>query len=96
MRIGLALCATASAMMLVFAWLQGGAEAAPKGWKCDYSVSPIGFGPFGDTQTYFYSCYGRNLSETRARARGRCSRLPSCNTGACVPLNYTPRQSCDR
>ena len=67
--------------------------AAPQGWECSYSVTPLG-GRF--TSTIFYSCSGRNLPETRARARSQCNSLPFCVTGACIPLNHSPRGGCRR
>ncbi len=88
----------ALALAAVFAALlgQGSAEAAPKGWKCSYKIVPIAGPFFRDTGPYYYACFGRDLRETRARARARCRQLPSCSTGACLPLEYTPRSSCER
>lgn len=73
------------------------AVAEPKGWKCSYKVEPLSGGPFMlDTGPYYYACFGRNLRETRARARARCRELPWCTTGACLPLDFTPRSSCEQ
>lgn len=87
---------TVAAALLATTLLHTGAEAQPRGWQCNYKVTPIvglrryDFGP------YYYACYGRNLAETRARARARCSQMSSCDTGACLPLNYTPDRMCQR
>mgnify|MGYP001818685012 CR=1 FL=1 len=88
----------ALALAAVFAALlgQGRAEAAPKGWKCSYKIVPIAGPFFRDTGPSYYACFGRDLRETRARARARCRQLPSSSTGACLPLEYTPRSSCER
>ena len=80
------------AAMLALAFMQGGAHAAPQGWKCSYGITP----PYLRGSKIYYSCFGKNLNETRARARAQCSRLNDCETGACIPLNYTPRPSCGR
>jgi len=87
--------AAVGAVMIAMSFAQN-AEAGPQGWKCSYKVVPI-VGPlFYDTGPYYYACYGRRLRETRARARARCRRLANCTTGACLPLDYKPRRSCER
>ena len=99
MRIGLIkLAVGGSALFAALVTLlgEGGAEAAPKGWKCSYKITPIRGPFFYDTGPYYYACYGPALRETRARARARCSRLSRCTTGACLPLEYTPRRTCER
>jgi hypothetical protein len=87
----------AGAAVLAMAIPHGGAQAAPKGWQCGYSVTPIVGGPFlSDSGPYYFACYGRSLKETRARARADCRRRRSCQTGACLPLDFTPGRTCDR
>lgn len=89
--------AAIAASLLTVALLQGDAQAAPRGWKCDYSVTPLGVGPYRRySRTYYYACYGARLRETRARARYRCRRLYACVTGPCLPLNFTPSRYCQR
>lgn len=96
MRIRSRLMAAAGVAMIAMTVAQAGAQAAPKGWKCSYKVEPIA-GPFlRDTGPYYYACYGPSLNETRAQARARCGRLANCTTGACLPLDYTPRRECGR
>lgn len=95
MRIGSCWLVAVGAAMVVMSVTQT-ADAGPRGWKCSYKIVPI-VGPFFyDTGPYYYACYGRRLRETRARARARCRRLANCTTGACLPLDYTPRRSCER
>ena len=90
------LLAATGAAMLATAFAQGTAHAAPKGWRCGYAVTPI-VGPFfNDRGPFYYACFGKSLSETRARARADCRRRPSCVTGACLPLDFTPRSTCGR
>ena len=96
MRSRSTLLAIAGAAMVAGVLLHSGAQAAPRGWKCDFSERSSGIGPYGRSRTYFYSCYGRSLRETRARARRYCRRLFSCVTGACLPLDFTPRRTCGR
>ena len=85
------LLAATVAAMLVVAPLNGSAFAAPKGWKCGYAIAPISNRP-----PIYYACYGTSLTETRARARAECGRLTRCNTGACLPLEFTPQRTCGR
>jgi len=85
------LLAPAIALMLNLTSLQASAQASPRGWQCSYSIAPrLNRSPI------YFACFGRSLKETRARARADCNRRASCNTGACLPLNYTPRQTCGR
>ena len=86
----------AGTVLLATAFPLGSAQAAPKGWQCGYSVLPIVGSFFRDTGPYYYACYGRSLKEARALARADCRRRHSCQTGACLPLDYTPRKSCER
>ena len=89
--------ATISAILLVIFLLNGGARAGPRGWKCNFSVTPVSIGPYARySRTYFYSCYGRSLKETRRRTQRRCRRLYSCVTGACFPLDFRPQRRCER
>ena len=77
--------------------LPGSAQAKPRGWKCSYAATPVLIGPFRyDSGPYYYACYGRNLRRTRADARVQCRRRHSCETGACLPLDYTPSSRCER
>lgn len=91
------LAMAALATLLAGLILPGDAEAKPRGWKCAYTDHPLNIGPTRlRLGPYYYACYGRGLKQTRARARARCRRLPSCNTGACLPLDYVPRPACGR
>lgn len=91
------LAMAAFAALLAGLFLPSGAEAKLRGWKCSYSDHPLHIGPARYRRgPYFYACYGLSLRETRARARARCRRLSSCNTGACLPLDHTPRRVCGR
>lgn len=86
----------AGTTLLVVAFFDISVNAAPKGWKCSYSVTPI-VGPlFYDAGPYYYACYGRSLRATRARARADCRRRSSCETGACIPLSFFPGRYCER
>ena len=85
------LLAVAGLATLVMAFQHGSAQAAPKGWKCSYAIAPV-----RNRAPIYYACYGKSLSETRARARAECRRLNSCDTGACLPLEFTPRRTCGR
>ena len=97
MRNHFALLAAIAATTFAIVMQQAGAQAAPRGWKCEYSVTPIGIGPYRRySRNYLYACYGRSLRKTRARARRRCRRLASCVTGACFPLDFRPRRRCER
>lgn len=71
------------------------AQANPRGWKCDFSRLTVGYRRYGGRQIT-YSCYGRTLRGTRARARRACRGIHGCVTGACVPLDYRPRPYCER
>ena len=74
---------------------RGYAEAAPKGWRCQYSI----YGPFDRRRgPVFYSCYGTSLPNTRERMKARCRALDSydCQSGPCFPLEYAPGKSCER
>ena len=82
----------AATIMLAMTLPHRGAQAEPPGWKCSYGVTPA----YLRGSRIFYACYGKSLSETRARARAQCRRLDSCETGACIPLEYPPRPSCGR
>jgi hypothetical protein len=91
MRTRYSLTAVAGATMLAMAIPHGGAQAAPKGWQCGDAVNPRGiYSPI------YFTCYGKSLSETKARARAECRRLSSCVTNACLPLDFTPRMKCER
>lgn len=91
------LAVTAFAILLAGMVLPSGVEAKPRGWKCGYTDHPLNVGPVRLRRgPYYYACYGRGLRETRSRARARCRRLPSCNPGACLPLDYAPRAACGR
>lgn len=82
----------AGATMFATAFLHGGALASPKGWECSYAIDP-----YRRTMSkIYYSCSGASLTETRARARWQCRRLNNCITGACLPLDFTPRRTCGR
>ena len=97
MRVQLSLFAAAGVVLLAMTFLPGSALAAPKGWKCSYAVRPLSIGSRRyDHGPYYYACYGRRLSETRARARAQCRRRASCDTGACLPLDYRPDRTCGR
>ena len=92
MRIRSFLLTIGGAALLVVALLHGGAQAAPEGWKCSYGITP----PYLRGSKIYYSCSGKSLTETRARAQAQCRRLNDCEVGACIPLNYAPRPSCGR
>jgi hypothetical protein len=96
MRIRLLCLAVVGAAVVSVSLAQTSAEARPRGWQCGYKVIPIAGPLFYETGPYYYACYGRNLKETRARARATCRRLANCMTGACLPLDYAPRRSCQR
>jgi hypothetical protein len=87
MRIRSSLLTAGGAAFLVAALLHGGAQAAPEGWKCSYGTTP----PYLRGSKIYYSCSGKSLSETRARARAQCRRLDDCEVGACIPLDYVLR-----
>jgi hypothetical protein len=81
----------AGAAVLAMTFLLGSAQAAPKGWQCGYTVDPR-----RDYSPVYFTCYGKSMSEAKARARAQCRRLPSCVTNACIPLDFTPRRKCER
>ncbi len=80
-------------LMLVLAIViqQGNAQAEPKGWRCEYRV----YSPTYRSGPRLYNCYGTNLRNTRARTKARCGNSPRCNVGACLPLDFAPRNSCE-
>ena len=88
MQIRYSLMAIAGAAMLA---MTISAQASPRGWQCGYAVNPRGI-----YLPIYFTCYGKNLRETKARARAECRRLPSCLPSACLPLDYTPRRTCGR
>jgi hypothetical protein len=92
MRFPSSLVKLSGIVVLAMTVLNGGAQAAPQGWKCSYGITP----PYLRGSKIYYSCFGKDLTETRARARVQCRRLNDCETGACIPLNFTPRRSCGR
>jgi hypothetical protein len=82
-------------LVLALAVQQGYAEAAPKGWKCQYSI----YGPFDWRRgPRFYYCYGTSLPNTRERMKARCRALDvyECLPGPCFPLEFAPGKSCER
>lgn len=82
-----------SLLILVFAMVaQHGSAQAAAGWRCEYAIETFG----RNSRELVFSCYGKNLSDTRARARSRCRGLPRCQPGACLPINYSPRSSYER
>jgi hypothetical protein len=91
MRTHYSILAVAGATMLAMAFLQGSAQAAPKGWQCGYASQPRPI-----YSPVYFTCYGKSLSETKARARAECRRLSSCEASACLPLDSTPRRRCER
>ena len=84
-----------SSLLFVFAMVihtqHDYAQAGPKGWSCQYRILE---GP--RLTPRLYNCYGRSLNSTRAQAKARCSGNPYCIPGACWPLDYAPRNSCER
>ena len=82
-------------LILVFAMFiqtqQGNAQGEPRGWRCEYRI----FEGTSDSPR-LYNCYGRSLNSTRARAKVRCRGNPLCNAGACLPLEFTPRNTSSR
>ena len=68
----------AGAVLLAAAMPPGIANAAPKGWKCDYADHKIGIGLGSKDYVFNYSCYGKTLRGTRARAVAECRRLAGC------------------
>jgi hypothetical protein len=91
MRTRYSLLAVAGATMLAMTIPHGGAQAAPKGWQCGYAVQPRPI-----YSPVYFTCYGKSLSETKARARAKCRRLVSCVANACLPLDFTLRRKCER
>ena len=69
----------------------GSAQGEPRGWRCEYRI----FEGTSDSPR-LYNCYGTHLTNTRARAKARCRGNPLCNPGACLPLHFAPRHSCER
>ncbi len=67
------------------------AQSEPKGWRCEYRILE------GTSDSpRLYNCYGADLHNTRARAKHRCVVNALCNAGACLPLDFTPSNSCQR
>jgi hypothetical protein len=82
-------------LLLVFAMVMhiqdGHTQAEPKGWRCEYRIFE------GTAESpRLYNCYGAHLDNTRARTKGRCVVNALCNAGACLPLDFAPRTSCER
>ena len=84
-----------SSLLFVFAMVihtqHDYAQAEPREWRCEYRI----FEGTSDSHR-LYNCYGANLDNTRARAEARCRGNPLCNSGTCWPLDYAPRNSCER